>query len=117
MKLGDNRALHYRGRAILDAVASTLTTLGIADATEVVIGGGSAGALGVYLNLDHWNRTLNPSGDKRVVGLPDCGFFQDIGPNNSFHRGFAWMQSAQGVTVRSCRAHAGTSTRIGCIVT
>lgn len=88
--------LYYRGRAILDATASALGKLGITNATEIVIGGGSAGALGVYLQLDHWNRTLNPNQDKRVVGLPDCGFFQDW-DNNSYHQGFVWMQSAAGM--------------------
>jgi hypothetical protein len=48
---GSGAALHYRGRAILDATAAALLTLGVSDATEVVVGGGSAGALGVCVLL------------------------------------------------------------------
>ena len=41
--------LHYRGRHIVDATVLALLAIpgGIGDATEIVIGGGSAGALGV----------------------------------------------------------------------
>jgi len=41
--------LHYSGKSILRATVAALQKLGIDDATEIVIGGGSAGALGVYL--------------------------------------------------------------------
>jgi len=43
--------LHYRGQAIVDATARALHGMGIGVATEVVVGGGSAGALGVYLQV------------------------------------------------------------------
>ena len=61
--------LYYRGRAILDAVVDALLSSpfpaasglrrSITDATDVVIGGGSAGALGVYLNVEHYARPVD----------------------------------------------------------
>lgn len=51
--------LHYRGRANLDAVLDRLLLprrsphMSLADATEVLISGGSAGGLAVYLHADH----------------------------------------------------------------
>ena len=69
--------LHYKGKRILDATADALLAMGIGDATEIVIGGGSAGALGVYLQADYWRQKLDPHHDKKVAAVPDCGFFQD----------------------------------------
>ena len=43
---------------------------GIANATDIVIGGGSAGALGVYLNVDHYRERLDPAGVKKFSALP-----------------------------------------------
>ena len=88
--------LHYRGKAIVDATVRALRGLGIGTATEIVIGGGSAGALGVYLQADYWLAQLDPKHDKKVAAVPDCGFFQDW-KNNSFHQGFAWMHSEAGM--------------------
>ena len=62
--------LHYRGRAILDAIVDELLGRGIANATDIVIGGGSAGALGVYLNVDHYRQRLDPAGTKKFSALP-----------------------------------------------
>ena len=58
--------LHYKGRAIVDATVAALQALGIGEATEIVIGGGSAGALGVYLQADRWLSMLDPSGEKKT---------------------------------------------------
>jgi hypothetical protein len=116
--------LHYRGRAILDAVIDALLALGIGNATEVVVGGGSAGALATYLHADHYAARLNQTNpgegsSRRVVALPDCGFFMDTNgeppaaPGAGYHDGIAWMHSAAGMNASAsldprCRAaHAG----------
>ena len=89
--------LHYKGKSILRATARALLAMGIGEASEIVIGGGSAGALGVYLQSDYWLSLLNPRGTvKKVAAVPDCGFFQDW-RNNSYHQGFVWMESAEGM--------------------
>jgi hypothetical protein len=65
-----------RGRNNFDAVVSYLqTTLGMGNATEVILSGGSAGGLAVFYNLDHL-ATLLPKG-VRLTGFPDAGFFLD----------------------------------------
>ena len=89
--------LHYKGKSILRATARALLAMGIGEASEIVIGGGSAGALGVYLQADYWLNLLDPAGSvKKVAAVPDCGFFQDW-RNNSYHAGFVWMESAEGM--------------------
>eukprot|EP01052_Picozoa_sp_SAG31_P020143 SAG31_NODE_1502_length_8080_cov_131.725849_1_plen_347_part_00 len=103
--------LFYRGKHILRATAEALLDMGIGDASEIVIGGGSAGALGVYLQADYWLSLLNPTGKvKKVAAVPDCGFFQDWKENNSFHRGFVWMKSSDGMNAvvdpRCAAAHS-----------
>ena len=67
-----------RGRANFNAIIDyflTNATLGMAEATEVILSGGSAGGLAVFYNLDHL-ASLLPSG-VRLVGFPDAGFFLD----------------------------------------
>lgn len=64
---GSGAALHYRGRAILDATAAALLTLGVSDATEIVVGGGSAGALGVCVLLSLEPNTL----DSKITSSQD----------------------------------------------
>jgi hypothetical protein len=90
--------LHYKGKRILDATAKALLQMGIADATEIVIGGGSAGALGVYLQSDYWLKILKQGGAKpnKTAAVADCGFFQDW-RNNAYHDGFVWMASEAGM--------------------
>jgi hypothetical protein len=66
-------ALHFRGRAILDAVFADLTGhQGLDSASDVVVGGDSAGGLATYWHIDHIADTLPWA---RVWGAPDCGFF------------------------------------------
>lgn len=71
-----NRKLHFRGGYILDAIMDTLLQMhGLNTATDVVIGGASAGGLATFLHLDQWRAAIPESAF--VVGLPDSGFFQD----------------------------------------
>jgi hypothetical protein len=80
------RIIYYRGKRIHDAtVAALLAHEGLAAATDVVYGGGSAGALAVFLHADDWAARL-PRGAK-FVAVPDSGFFLDY--NASAGAGFA----------------------------
>jgi hypothetical protein len=70
------RSLYYRGSYIREAIADTLRSeFGLLNATDVVIGGSSAGGLATYLHVDKWREEL-PS-TAFVAGLADDGFFLD----------------------------------------
>jgi len=71
-----------RGRANLAAqVDYLLTAEGAAAAAEVIVTGGSAGGLSVFLGLDFVAARFPPAA--RVVGAPDAGFFIDAPRFNS----------------------------------
>eukprot|EP00930_Biecheleria_cincta_P039840 TRINITY_DN27343_c0_g1_i1.p1 TRINITY_DN27343_c0_g1~~TRINITY_DN27343_c0_g1_i1.p1 ORF type:complete len:488 (+),score=65.87 TRINITY_DN27343_c0_g1_i1:90-1553(+) len=72
----DGKNIYFRGSWILEAVQDTLLKkFNLGDASEVVIGGASAGGLSVYLHVDQW-RAIIPS-HIFVVGYADDGFFLD----------------------------------------
>ena len=73
--LVDNATIYYRGHRILRAVTAFLSTATLADATDVVISGCSAGGLSTYLHADEWTEALPTA---RVSALPDSGFFLDF---------------------------------------
>lgn len=65
--------LYYNGEAILHAFFAHLTDAGLGNATEVVVGGNSAGGIAVLSQLDAM-RGMLPTG-ARVVGFSDSGVF------------------------------------------
>jgi len=70
--------VHFKGRAILSAVIADLKArTAIGDASQVVLGGGSAGASAVFYHVDKVAEELALSHGE-VVGLPDAGFFLDL---------------------------------------
>lgn len=70
--------LYYRGHRILEAVQAALLPLGLAQATDVVISGCSAGGLSTYLHMDEWAAAIHAvSPSAKVVAMPDSGFFLD----------------------------------------
>lgn len=73
--ISDVRHWHFQGRAILAAVIDELLARGIAAGDEVLFTGGSAGAVGVYNNLDDVRARLPTS--VRLVGVSDAGFILD----------------------------------------
>jgi hypothetical protein len=77
------QTIYYRGARIRDAcIAYLLASGGLADATDVIISGGSAGGLSTYLHADAWAAALPKTA--RVVGLPDSGYFlEDTHPTNA----------------------------------
>jgi len=67
--------LYFYGLGIREAVAKSLREkYGFADATDLVVGGCSAGGLAAYIHVDWWAHQV-PKAVAR--GLPDSGFFLD----------------------------------------
>lgn len=106
-------ALHFRGAAILRAAQETLLgpEYGLAEATDVVISGCSAGGLAVFMQCDRWaerlavaeqQQPLGPGAARRKVRcLPDSGMFLDFQDdlaasdaaafeNPGFHAALVW---------------------------
>ena len=68
--------MYYRGRRILDAVfASLRANYSLATATDFVVGGGSAGGLGVFLHTNYIADNFFDLGKTKLVSMPDVGFF------------------------------------------
>lgn len=70
----------YRGLGVRRAVlAYLLEQEGLAKAENVILSGGSAGALEVYLGLDAMASQIREANrGAKVVGAPDAGFFMDL---------------------------------------
>ena len=61
--------LFFRGAAIREAVrASLVATLGLGAATDLLIGGQSAGGLAAYINVDWWAAAIPGA---RTGAIPD----------------------------------------------
>ena len=93
-------AIWYRGADSRDAILADMRSLlGVSAATDVLVGGCSAGGLTVYLNIDAMAAALAPA---KVQGVADAGFFLDHPDHNGvpvrtpfFQWGFtAWNSSA-----------------------
>ena len=69
----------YRGSFIRDALVAHLASAhGLAAATDVIVGGCSAGGLAVYLGLDTVAAQIRQHAPTaRVTGIADAGFFLD----------------------------------------
>lgn len=120
--------LHFRGKAILDAIQQDLLAKGMKDATDVVISGCSAGGLAAFLHVDKWASLLQPSG-ARVVGMPDSGFFLDYQAYDGdlheydcgghYHAAMKWvfeyMDCAANVNQNCIAAHDGTGDAWKCM--
>lgn len=74
-----NQSLYFRGRRVLDIMLQTLATRHrLNDATEVLLGGGSAGGLATYLHADYVHtklRALGASSLAKYKAAPVSGFF------------------------------------------
>ena len=106
---GKTEPVWYRGKHILRAVLEELKDLhGLGEATEVVLGGCSAGGLGVYLVCDAVAEYLGPSIKTRCFA--DAGFFPDVKSVSGqsiaaaqFRNAFEFMNASGGVD-QSCLA-------------
>lgn len=84
LKNGSNHTLYYRGKFIRDALYETLLTeYGMNNATEIMLSGGSAGALTIYIHgnylsekiLSHTKHLQQPP---RVMLMMDGGIFLNV---------------------------------------
>lgn len=66
----------YMGGFIRDALFDDLLTKGLDKATDVVLGGCSAGGLAVWLHADYARSRLPAT--TKLIGLSDAGFFLDL---------------------------------------
>lgn len=76
----DGVQLHMRGIGIIEAVMEDLATgdKGLGTATDVIIGGCSAGGLAALLHCDRWaDHIKSYSSNAKVVCAPESGFFVD----------------------------------------
>ncbi|EDQ91502.1 uncharacterized protein MONBRDRAFT_2156, partial [Monosiga brevicollis MX1] len=100
----DGRSQYFRGFRNLNAILGDLLEFeGLNMATEVIIGGDSAGGLATWIHTDHIRRQLPPT--TKVVGLPDSGFFLDYG---HYHDDLAWVYHQMNATAglhQDCVAH------------
>ena len=99
--------LFFRGRAILRAMQGYVLTTA-ANMADAVITGDSAGGLATYLHIDSWAKVLQAPG-RKVVGMPDSGFFPYYNGTAHFSSGMHWvfryMNSTAGVNSRCIAAH------------
>jgi hypothetical protein len=91
--------LYYRGWQNMKAVMTDLlTNRGLDQATDVLIGGDSAGGLATFYHIDYMNeRIQNASPTARVLGMPDSGYWPDD-PAEAFTSTFVDMNKMQNST-------------------
>ncbi len=100
--------LHFRGRVNLEAVVSdAIARHGLGSATDVVVGGDSAGGLATYWSADWWQKRLSPS--TRFGVAPDSGMFiNSSAPGGEvWRKNLGWIVSQMNSTSSldsSCRA-------------
>jgi len=85
--------LHWRGKHILRAgITDLLTNRGLANASDVVVSGCSAGGLATFLHCDTWSERILTEGRMatKVVCMPDSGLFLDHEGPPKYHSGMTW---------------------------
>ena len=106
-------ALYFRGSRVRSAMQRDLFAKGLANATDLVVSGCSAGGLATFLHTDQWCDALAAvSPGAKCVGMPDSGFFIDFqdprakptafGATNTnagnYHDGLKWVFELQNAT-------------------
>ena len=110
----DGTALTWNGLKIRQGVVAELrASFGFDRATDLVVGGGSAGGIAAYLHADFYAAAL-PAG-ARAIAMPDSGYFED-GNNDRDGKGdydlnmqnlYAFQNSAAGIYSAACTAALG----------
>jgi len=73
--ISNNPTLYFQGLKIRQGVIASLqASYGFSKATDIVVGGCSAGGLAAYLHVDWW---ASQAPNAKTRGLPDSGFFLD----------------------------------------
>lgn len=76
--VGDTE-LFFRGRRVLDGALEHLAEGGMAAATDIILGGCSAGGIATFAHLDYAAAKLaRLAPGARVAGLADSGFYADV---------------------------------------
>jgi len=111
---GSGAPLFYEGLKIRAGVVAELTaSFGYDRATDVVVGGGSAGGIAAYLHADFYAAAAPPGA--RAAAFPDSGFFGD-GNNDRDGMGdydanmqslFAFMNASAGIHSVTCTSALG----------
>lgn len=75
----EEKVIYYKGKNILKAIFDDLMqNRGLTGAIDIVLSGGSAGGLSVFLHLDYLVSILTPYNEgAKIVGLPISGYFPD----------------------------------------
>ena len=117
--------LWFRGNRTIEASLDLLfAKYDLASAKQLVVTGGSAGGLTVFLHLDRIAaRMAVEAPAARVVGNPVCGFFidapNDIGSPTTYGKEMAYvfqMQNATGSLSAACQAFYGEADAWKCIM-
>eukprot|EP00756_Hemistasia_phaeocysticola_P045919 Hpha_TRINITY_DN19675_c0_g1::TRINITY_DN19675_c0_g1_i1::g.186252::m.186252/K19882/NOTUM; O-palmitoleoyl-L-serine hydrolase len=107
---GTARHIHYRGARNLDFALATLASdWGMANATDVLISGDSAGGLASYWHADRFAAVLP---EAFVATVPDSGFFIGDATKPEWPASLEWIVSAMNSTAgldASCVAAAQAS--------
>jgi hypothetical protein len=119
VKIGAH-TVYYRGARIRRAASAwLLANTELSSATDVVITGGSAGALSTFLHADEWRAELPRTAT--VVAVPDSGFFRDwtkpSGPksNASYHSIMAWVATRMNASLPAACVGANPADPTRCI--
>ena len=111
------RKLYFRGRQILKAMVESLKRRNIANASDIVLSGTSAGGLAVLLQGDYLRHKLPKTA--AVRGLVDAGFFLDSeteGGPKVIGNQFRGLYSLQNPKLRKkCESGRENSTRYQCL--
>ena len=103
------RTIFFRGARLRRALAAALLAdEGLAAATDVMLGGGSAGALATFLHADSWRAALPAAAT--LVAVPDSGFFLDYNFSSGVGYGhdMRWLVAAMNASLPAAcvAAHA-----------
>merc|ERR1712060_414692 len=100
-----SQQLYFAGRHILDAMLEDLkTSHNLGNASDIIVGGCSAGAIATYAHLDYIATKLKSrlAPYARVVGFPDSGFYADV-PFYSAQKLFSYHgQNASSTLSQEC---------------
>eukprot|EP01084_Bolivina_argentea_P310758 537784_1 len=97
--------MYYRGKRILDATfQNLLTNQDLNKATEVVLGGGSAGGLAVFIHTNYIANNFFNLSQTKLVSLPDVGFFIEY---NGYQGKTQWAEK-----IKHCYAMQNVSSSI-----
>ena len=97
-KYNSTLTLYYRGFRILQGVFEYLTTeFALNQATDVLISGGSSGALATWFHSNYIKQTyINPKAN--MMSMPDSGFFLQFEGVGEYIKGWKWKYDNQNLS-------------------